>query len=228
MSKIDTEIPSALPTVPGVAECRFLMADEATKVTRKDTEGRTITGKGIVFNKRSALMMTEEGKLFYEIIHPEAVARAINDNSIWVDFQHKPSQLLGTQYAGTARFTLAEDSVIYEADAPNTTYANDMMELVDRGDVRGSSFVFISNDNKDVWTPADRTPGGTIIYQRDIYDILKIVSMGPVFGEAYPDTTVAARSLINWEERNKTEEPETPTPPAPQGHDPNVLAIQFG
>lgn len=206
------------------AEHRFLTSEQM-KVARK--EGRTVSGLGIVFEKESVMMMTEEGRLFYEVIHPEAVARAVENPSIWVDYNHKPAQLLGTQYAGTARFSVTDEGVMYDVDVPDTTYANDMLALVDRGDIRGSSFVFIAARNGDKWTPEKRD--GLNIYRRDITQIARIISMGPVFGEAYPDTTVAKRSLLEWEAeeaRKATSEP--PAPPAPTGLSPEALRLIIG
>jgi phage head maturation protease len=156
-----------------------------------------------------------------------------------VDYNHKPAQLLGTQYAGTARFSVTDEGVMYDVEVPETTYANDMLALVDRGDIRGSSFVFIAARNGDKWTPEKRN--GLDIYRRDITQIARIISMGPVFGEAYPDTTVAKRSLLEWEAEEARKAGQTMgealrtlnVPKAdgivtPTGHDPRTVAAIFG
>lgn len=211
-------------------EYRFLVSPE-TKPEVK-TESRTIGGLGIVFNKESRLMFDINLKRFFvEEIKPEAVKRAMeNMADAWVDYNHMPSELLGTAWAGTARFTATPEGVEYDADVPDVDYGQRVMELTKRGDIKGSSFVFILREGGDSWERVERF--GTTIWKRTIHDIAKIISMGPVFGEAYADTSVAKRSLEAWKTNHPTDEEmkeeEILKTAEARGYSPELLRLVFG
>lgn len=169
-------------------------------------EKRIISGTGIVFNQPSQVLTDwkrDQGIVaFREIIMPEAVEN-IDWSNVVSCFNHRDDLLLGTGYAGTARYTVTASGVDYEIDAPDTDYANNLIDLLKRGDIRGSSFIFISNDDKDTWTlEADGT------YTRRVYEFSGVYEMGPVFGEAYRQTTANYRSYEKHvlEAENKPEE----------------------
>ncbi|MEO6089284.1 MAG: phage major capsid protein [Umezawaea sp.] len=80
----------------------------------------------------------------------------------------------------------------YEIDLPNTTAGRDVAELVDKKIVRGSSFMFSLKDfdADQEWT-RDQDSGVLIRSLKDF----RVHELGPVTRPAYPDTTVAKRSI---------------------------------
>jgi HK97 family phage prohead protease len=96
-------------------------------------------------------------------------------------FNHDFSLLLGRQQSGTLR--LREDAVglSYEIDLPDTTIGRDVATLLERRDLRGSSFAFVAR--KDEWTKA----GGRSV--RSVLD-MRLVEVGPVVHPAYTTSSV--------------------------------------
>lgn len=162
---------------------------EQFEVRLMDEEKRTISGYGIVFNKESRLL----GDWFVEIVKPEAVSRAMENPDIRSEFNHVEVFLLGRKSSGTARFEADEVGVRYIVDVPLTDYGDNVLELVRRGDLKGSSFQFIVGKGGDDWKKETRN--GKDIRVRTITEFAAIAEMGPVTNPAYPDTSVAKRSF---------------------------------
>lgn len=172
-----------------------------------DEGERIIEGYGIVFNSESRVL----GGWFIEEILPDAATRAIEENpDIKVTLNHNFDALLGRGASKTATFSIDETGVKYRVQVPNTTIGNDTLELVKRGDLTGSSFMFMIAEDGENWEQIERE--GVPIWKRTISNILQVVEMGPVTNEAYPDTTVAKRSFENLQETNKKPKPQNQTP----------------
>lgn len=175
MSKPPVEVRSA------TAEIRMVEADGR----------RFIEGYGAVFNSLSQPMETRAGKRFVERIAPGAFARALAEADVRGLFNHDPNMLLGRRSAGT--LTLAEDAhgLRYRIDPPDTQAARDVMSLLARGDLSGSSFSFLTID--DDWTrAADGMEGIDLV--RELRSV-HLLDVGPVTFPAYVDTSAAMRSL---------------------------------
>lgn len=102
-------------------------------------------------------------------------------------FNHDPSLLLGRSSAGTLRLRTDSTGLEFEADLPNTSYANDLRELIDRGDVTGASFGFIPG----VMVLSRAEDGGELTTHTSVADLLDV---SPVTFPAYGGTDVALRS----------------------------------
>jgi HK97 family phage prohead protease len=102
-------------------------------------------------------------------------------------FNHDPSLLLGRSTAGTLRLGVDSTGLEFEVDLPNTTYANDLRELISRGDVTGASFGFMPGVT--VLTRAE--DGSELTTHTSIADLLDV---SPVAFPAYSGTDVALRS----------------------------------
>ncbi len=101
---------------------------------------------------------------------------------------HDPNLLLGRTRSGTLRLTANKTGLRFEVDTPDTNVGRDTVEEIRRGDISGCSFGFIVET--DEWRYLeDDTIERTIISFRKLFDV------GPVTYPAYPDTSVAARSL---------------------------------
>lgn len=129
---------------------------------------------------------------FTEIIRPGAFDRAIKENQeVLARAEHDTRLLLGRRSNGTCRVTADAKGLLYEIDVPDTQAGRDLMTLVERGDIRGSSFAFsIPNPETDQrWS---RTAEGGPL--RELLD-LNIHDVAPTADPAYPTTTVSARAL---------------------------------
>jgi len=143
-----------------------------------------VEGMAIVFNSQS-----ENLGNFREVISPTAADDVLNDANLDVRalFNHDNNMILGRTKSGTLQLWKDNDGVRYRIIMPKTSYAVDLMESIQRGDVSGSSFGFSFQwDIDDKWSKdVDGTPIRTINRIRELYDI------SPVTFPAYPETDVA-------------------------------------
>lgn len=127
---------------------------------------------------------------FTEEIRPgafDAVMKSDGRNVVGL-YNHEQNFVLGTERATTLRLVTCDDGLGYEIDPPQTR--QDVVELIQRGDVWGSSFAFTVERDGDEWTTDD--DGRHLRYIRAIGGLYDV---GPVLTPAYQDTSVAVRSL---------------------------------
>jgi len=152
------------------------------------SEDRRIRGHAIVFNMRSVNLGG-----FIEIMKPESVDRTLREAlDVRALVDHETSKVLGRTKSGTLDLKKDRQGLKFAIDPPNTSYAKDIMEVVDRGDVSGMSFRFRTMPDGDEWD-VDEETGIYIRYVTDItIDEISIVTF-----PAYPDTdvSIAKRSL---------------------------------
>ena len=106
---------------------------------------------------------------------PDVVAR----------YNHDDNMVLGTTGSGTLSLALDSTGLLYDVDPPKGRA--DVLELVERGDIRTSSFAFQTLE--DEWTQTDQG-----FPQRMLMTGI-LVDVAPVVSAAYPDATAGLRSL---------------------------------
>lgn len=163
-----------------------------------EAEPRTIVGlPAIPYDKLSKPLRNANGEVFYEIIKKGAATRSVAVFDILALNNHDTAQVLGRKSAGTLTLEDTELGVNVRINVPNTSYGDDLLELVKRGDVFSFSFGF-SKPVARLYT--DKATGNRI---REISDMdLKEVSV--VSMPAYNDTVLDLRSE---DFADKTEEP---------------------
>ena len=163
-------------------------------------EGNTIRGYAAVYNSDSEWMGG-----FYEQIEAGAFDSVL-ENDVRAYFNHDENLLLGRVSSGTLRISTDKRGLFYEVDLPNTTYANDLVELMKRGDVNQSSFAFLIE--KDRWEQRDG------ITYRIIEKVSRLLDVSPVAQPAYPDATseLKTRDLETKDEPVVDAAPEANTP----------------
>jgi hypothetical protein len=147
---------------------------------RAGEAGRTIGGYAAVFSSQTVI-----GDNYREIIAPGAFASALNTD-VRALIDHDSGRVIGRTTAGTLR--LREDAVglAVEIDLPDTGDGRDLGVLIERGDITGMSFGF--NVTKQSWDETGDIPTRTI-QAVDLHEV-SVVAF-----PAYPDTTIALRSL---------------------------------
>lgn len=145
------------------------------RMENAEHNGNTIRGYAAVYNSDSEWMGG-----FYEQIEAGAFDNVMNDD-VRAYFNHDENLLLGRVSSGTLRIGTDARGLFYEVDLPNTTYANDLTELMKRGDVNQSSFAFLIE--KDRW---EQRNGSTY---RIIEKISRLLDVSPVAQPAYPSAT---------------------------------------
>lgn len=127
--------------------------------------------------------INERGKTFTEIIRPGAFARALAaKRDVIATFNHDLSQLLGRSASGTLRLSDSAEGLRYEVDLPES--AGYVRELLERGDLRGSSFTALP------------IPDGGERWRRDYRELLalELIELGPVVAPAYPTSGAELRA----------------------------------
>lgn len=151
-------------------------------------DDRRIKGHAIVFNSRS-----ENLGGWVEVIRPEAVDRTLREAlDVRALVDHDSAKVLGRTKSGTLVLKKDRKGLFIDVDPPRTSYARDLIEVVDRGDVSGMSFRFRTMPEGVEWD-IDEDTG---LYVRYVLD-MRIEEVSIVTFPAYSDTdvTVAKRSL---------------------------------
>jgi HK97 family phage prohead protease len=79
-----------------------------------------------------------------EIIDQAAFNKTLKDNAeVRALWNHNDSYILGNTKSGTLALENSDDGLLCRCELPNTSYANDLYEIVTRGDVKTMSFGFI-------------------------------------------------------------------------------------
>jgi HK97 family phage prohead protease len=128
---------------------------------------------------------------FVERIAPGAFNKSRGDgfHGAVARHNHDDNMVLGTIAGGTLRLSVDNVGLMYEADLPQTRA--DVYELVQRGDVRQSSFAFATTgEGSDEWATSDQGyPMRTLLDVR-LYDVASVLS------PAYEDTSTGVRSSV--------------------------------
>lgn len=129
---------------------------------------------------------------FREKIAPTAFDRSLAENDIRALYSHDSAMLLGRTSSGTLKVSSTNRGLEFDLQLPNTSYADDLFNLMQRGDVTSCSFGFFTRSDK--WT----TDPETKTRIRTLHDVdLREISI--VGDPAYPTGTSAAlRSLGAW------------------------------
>lgn len=172
----------------GMSQPRLREAVEGEQAT-----GRTIEGYAIVFERESVLL-ADYWENYHEIIHAGAITQEELDRmDIKMDMYHNREKLLArcNKGEGTLRLTVDEVGVKYEFEAPETADGNTALELVKRGDISGSSFVFWCDERSGVTYTKDEND----LLVRHVNKIGMIYSMTLAIDPAYGETTASAREV---------------------------------
>lgn len=180
-----------------VYEIRYLDAAEIRAVAATKDDPPRVEGYAAVFNKQSQAIPIGPNRRFVETIAPGAFTRALQDvkDGANVPFliDHEGLPLADTR-TGTLTVRQDDKGLAFRAELdPTDPDAQLLMPKMMRGLVNKMSFGFRVADGGDDWT-ADK--GGTTC--RAIRDIQTLADISATPNPAYPDTSLAMRSLDRW------------------------------
>lgn len=152
--------------------------------TRSTADGTWIGGYASVFAPRESRNLGG----FIERVAPSAFSDAKMDG--WPDvvcrFNHDNNLVLGTVAAGTLQLHTDRTGLDYQVLPPESRA--DVRELVQRGDIRYSSFAFRVPRGGDEWGVTDQN-----FPVRTLHSV-ELVDVAPVLTPAYPDASAAVRA----------------------------------
>lgn len=150
----------------------------------------TIGGYAALFGSQTVI-----GDSYREVIARGAFAEALKgDVRALVD--HDSGRVIGRTTAGTLRLSEDLTGLAVEIDLPDTTDGRDLAALIARGDISGMSFGF--NVTKQTWDETGDMPTRTI-------EAVSLREVSVVAFPAYPDTSIALRSLDEARKDRRTE-----------------------
>ena len=150
-------------------------------------EAGSLVGYASVFNS-----LSEDLGGFKERIHPQAFNRSLGSGfDVRALVNHDTTLVLGRRSNKTLQLTVDTKGLKVSIVPPKTSYANDLLELVSRGDVSQMSFGFIIAPGGEAWSSEDG------LKVRTVTD-LDLLEVSVVSIPAYSDTTVALRNLQDW------------------------------
>lgn len=110
---------------------------------------------------------------------------------------HDPNIILGRTKAGTAKVTIDETGLYYEAELPDSPNGQNVRVALERGDISQSSWGFILKYEKDEMPDEWTRKNGKD--HRVIKRVYQVFDASPVTFPANPDTTAAKRSKEQFE-----------------------------
>lgn len=123
---------------------------------------------------------------FREKFESGAFTKSISGRDIVALSQHDSRSPLGRTKSGTLTLRDSKSSLEFELPLPDTSAGRDIAVLAKRGDLGGMSFGFRATI--DEWDETQDPPIRTV-REAELYEISVVTS------PAYPDTSVAVRSL---------------------------------
>lgn len=148
--------------------------------------GKTLSGYAILYNTESRTLH-EMGRTFKETIKRGAFdINPTEDHDVKLYFNHDTSMPLARQRNGSLRLFEDAKGIRFEADLPDTTLANDIRELMNKGTLSGEmSFGF--SVRKDRWEGTNKRE----VQEGKLYEISVVTDA------AYPQTSSKLRSIMS-------------------------------
>ena len=133
-------------TNAGKHEVRVSAAPQKFEIRSNADGSRTISGYAVTWQD-----LSQDLGGFKEKVQKGAFTQSLRDRDVMILYGHDQNQILGRVSSGT--LTLAEDErgLKFSCKLPNTSTANDLVELMSRQDVRSMSFGFSVPEGGDDW-----------------------------------------------------------------------------
>lgn len=146
-----------------------------------DAGAQTATGYAALFN-----VWTDIGGYWREKIAPGAFSKSLRERDVVALHSHDTGRVVGRSGAGTLDLVEDDSGLSFENPLPDTSDGRDLAVSIERGDIPGMSFGFITT--RQEWDETVDPPERTIL-EADLYEITYTAF------PAYPDTSVGLRSL---------------------------------
>ncbi|HKY80264.1 MAG TPA: HK97 family phage prohead protease [Sphingobium sp.] len=156
-------------------------------------ETRTAEGYAALFN-----VETDIGGYWTEIIAPGAFTKSLQERDVVALHSHDTGRVVGRTGAGTLTLGEDETGLAFSNDLPDTSDGRDLAVQIERQDIPGMSFGFITR--KQQWDETIDPPRRTIL-EAELFEVTYTAF------PAYPDTSVGLRSL----DQLRAEREQTPT-----------------
>jgi len=171
-------------TLDGFPERRFTRFPPEIRSAPNGSTAKHIFGYAACFGKlsrRLGVFVEQVGETSFNESRTEGWPNVV------CRYNHRDDGLLGTTYARTLQLAIDETGLSYEVEPPNAR--SDVLEYVQRGDIRHSSFAFRVLPGGDEWGVSEFN------YPMRTLHSVELVDVAPVLDPAYPDATAGARAI---------------------------------
>ena len=167
-------------------------------------ESRQVEGHAVVFGVRSVnLVPWSDWREVYEVMEPGCITpELINRSDVVLTAFHDNQLILGRSIngKGTLALTIDERGMKQSCEWPNTTYADNLLESLKRGDISGMSFAFEADeDDSENGVSYERLPerskDGKEIFIRHVKRVIGLYDVTVAGHPAYPQTDIARREI---------------------------------
>lgn len=152
-----------------------------------DKKSLTLSGYAVRFDEPSGLLYGE----FVEYIKRGAFD-GVDMSNVFILYNHNSDYVLGNTRSDTLSLSVTEKGLYFRVDLPNTQKAQEVHELISRGDINGMSFGFTVD--KDTWNMSAEP------VTRSIEKINALLEISIVPFPAYDSTEVDARTIEHLSE----------------------------
>lgn len=169
----------------------FQMQD--VRIEKRADGKQHMIGHAAVFGK-----LSEDLGGYREQIMPGAFTEAIEQDDVRALWNHNPDFVLGRNRSKT--LILSEDTkgLAIEILPPDTQFARDLMQSIDRGDVDQMSFAFSPKPGGQDWAKDDAGQVVRTLKRVRLYDV------SPVTYPAYTQTDIGLREMRAWQASMQT------------------------
>ncbi len=166
-----------------------------------EVSDRLVSGYAVVFDTWS----NDLG--FYEKILKGAITEdTIKRSDVICKLNHDDQKVLGRSKYGEGSLILEVDDIglKYTFESPRTQYGDELLELLRRKDIQGSSFAFtIEEDEFSYQWPFDKDADPVLC--REVIKVDKLFDVSPVFTPAYEATSVQNKRKLEEVELKSNE-----------------------
>ena len=166
-----------------------------------EVSDRLVSGYAVVFDTWS----NDLG--FYEKILKGAITEdTIKRSDVICKLNHDDQKVLARSKYGEGSLILEVDDkgLKYTFEAPRTQYGDELLELLRRKDIQGSSFAFtIEEDEFSYQWPFDKDADPVLC--REVIKVDKLFDVSPVFTPAYETTSVQNKRKLEEVELKSNE-----------------------
>lgn len=165
---------------------------------RTDIEKGVVEGYALLYNT-----LSRDLGGFVEEISPNALDGVLDKSDVLAVLNHSDSKVFARSRFGKGSLHLEPDEkgLRYWWKIGKSAVHEELVDLIERGDIFSSSFAFTVADNGEQW---EKINDG--MYKRTITQFDQLFDVSPVFHAAYESTTVGRRSMDKIEEMKKAEQ----------------------
>lgn len=163
-------------------------------------ESRTIEGHACVFGVMSLNLVPWDDEIeIYEVMEPGCMdEQLLRSSDVVLTSFHNNENIMGRSYKGngTLLLSLNAHGLLTNCVLPRTSVANDILELIRRGDVTGMSFAYTADEKNGVtYERVGMSDSGKAIWIRHVKRVTGLYDVTIAGHPAYPQTDIANREV---------------------------------